>query len=75
VWSHSTRLKYLLLPVDKIKVTLLPAGMSPRDLHLSSLFVTIVPVLSKKKFLYIVVPCQYYFVARLSMDAMDGSGM
>jgi hypothetical protein len=67
--------KYLLLPVDKIRVTLLLAGMSPRDLHLSSLFVTIVPVLSKNKFLYIVVPCKYYFLARLSMDAMDGSGM
>jgi hypothetical protein len=51
------------------------AGMSPRDLCISSLFVMIVPVLLKKKVLYIVVPCQYYFVATLSMDSMDRSGM
>jgi hypothetical protein len=37
--------------------------------------VMIVPVVKKKKVLCIFVPCQYHFLARLSMDTMDGSGM
>jgi hypothetical protein len=37
VGSHSTRVKYLLLPVDKNYVALMLAVMSPGDLYLSSL--------------------------------------